>query len=271
MARELPKVGGVYMQAESEVAAINMVYGAAGAGARVMTSSSSPGISLMQEGISYIAGAELPCVAGERHARRPGARRRAAVAGGLFPGDEGRRPRRLPRDRARPGRSAGGRRTDPAGLRPGRHVPQSRDGAGGRHDRPADGARGAVAGARGARTCPPRTGRRPGTAAQRRAPARHQFALPVSRPARGPRPRDLPEIRRDRAQRGPLRAPGCDDADVVIVAYGTTARIARSAVAQCRRLGLRVGPAPADHALSVSRTPRSTRSASAPGPSWWWR
>ena len=62
MSRELPKVGGVYVQAESEVAAINMVYGAAGAGARVLTSSSSPGISLMQEGISYIAGAELPCV-----------------------------------------------------------------------------------------------------------------------------------------------------------------------------------------------------------------
>ncbi|GAK59940.1 3-methyl-2-oxobutanoate dehydrogenase (Ferredoxin), alpha subunit [Candidatus Vecturithrix granuli] len=62
MSRELPKVGGTYLQAESEVAAINMVYGAAGAGARVMTSSSSPGISLKQEGISYIAGAELPCV-----------------------------------------------------------------------------------------------------------------------------------------------------------------------------------------------------------------
>lgn len=52
----------VFVQAESEVAAINMVYGAAGAGKRVMTSSSSPGIALKQEGISYIAGAELPCV-----------------------------------------------------------------------------------------------------------------------------------------------------------------------------------------------------------------
>ncbi|NLW21743.1 MAG: 3-methyl-2-oxobutanoate dehydrogenase subunit VorB [Tissierellia bacterium] len=62
MARELPKVGGVFLQAESEIAAINMVYGAAGAGARVMTSSSSPGISLKQEGISYLAGAELPCL-----------------------------------------------------------------------------------------------------------------------------------------------------------------------------------------------------------------
>lgn len=62
LARRLPEVGGVFLQAESEIAAINMVYGAAGAGARVMTSSSSPGISLKQEGLSYIAGAELPCV-----------------------------------------------------------------------------------------------------------------------------------------------------------------------------------------------------------------
>ena len=58
----LPEVGGVYLQAESEVAAINMVFGAAGSGARVMTASSSPGVSLMQEGISYLCGAELPCV-----------------------------------------------------------------------------------------------------------------------------------------------------------------------------------------------------------------
>ena len=62
MSRELPKVGGTFLQAESEVAAINMVYGASGSGARVMTSSSSPGIALKQEGISYLAGAELPCV-----------------------------------------------------------------------------------------------------------------------------------------------------------------------------------------------------------------
>jgi pyruvate/2-oxoacid:ferredoxin oxidoreductase alpha subunit len=58
----LPQVGGTFLQAESEVAAINMVYGAAAAGARVMTASSGPGLSLMQEGISYIAGSELPCV-----------------------------------------------------------------------------------------------------------------------------------------------------------------------------------------------------------------
>ncbi len=58
----MPQVGGVFLQAESEVAAINMVYGAASAGVRTMTASSGPGISLMQEGLSYLAGAELPCV-----------------------------------------------------------------------------------------------------------------------------------------------------------------------------------------------------------------
>lgn len=58
----LPEVGGVFLQAESEVASINMVYGASASGARVMTASSGPGLSLKQEGISYLCGAELPCV-----------------------------------------------------------------------------------------------------------------------------------------------------------------------------------------------------------------
>ena len=62
MALHMPKHGKVFVQAESEIAAINMVYGAAAAGKRALTSSSSPGISLKQEGISYLAGAELPCV-----------------------------------------------------------------------------------------------------------------------------------------------------------------------------------------------------------------
>ena len=62
MSLRMPEVGGVFVQAESEVAAINMVYGAVGSGVRAMTSSSSPGISLKQEGISYMAGAMLPAV-----------------------------------------------------------------------------------------------------------------------------------------------------------------------------------------------------------------
>ncbi|MGD0283624.1 MAG: 3-methyl-2-oxobutanoate dehydrogenase subunit beta, partial [Dissulfurispiraceae bacterium] len=62
MSWRLPEVGGTFIQAESEIAAINMVYGASACGARAMTSSSSPGISLKQEGISFLAGAELPAV-----------------------------------------------------------------------------------------------------------------------------------------------------------------------------------------------------------------
>ena len=62
MAKRMPKIGGVFLQAESEIAAINMVYGVAATGKRVMTSSSSPGVSLKQEGISYIAGSDLPAL-----------------------------------------------------------------------------------------------------------------------------------------------------------------------------------------------------------------
>ena len=62
MAKRMPKIGGCFLQAESEIAAINMVYGVASTGKRVMTSSSSPGISLKSEGISYLAGADLPAL-----------------------------------------------------------------------------------------------------------------------------------------------------------------------------------------------------------------
>ncbi len=62
MAKRMPKIGGVYLQAESEIAAVNMVLGASAAGIRAMTSSSSPGISLKAEGISYMAGSDLPAL-----------------------------------------------------------------------------------------------------------------------------------------------------------------------------------------------------------------
>src|SRR6516164_2796491 len=68
----LPQAGGVFLQAESEVSAINMLYGGAAAGVRAMTASSGPGISLMQEGFSYIAGAELPCVVADIMRAGPG-------------------------------------------------------------------------------------------------------------------------------------------------------------------------------------------------------
>lgn len=68
----LPKVGGQFVQAESEVASINMVFGAAASGARAMTTTSSPGYSLMQEGISYLAAAQLPCVVANVQRAGPG-------------------------------------------------------------------------------------------------------------------------------------------------------------------------------------------------------
>src|SRR6476661_8616025 len=68
----LPQSGGIFLQAESEVAAINMLYGGAAAGVRAMTASSGPGISLMQEGFSYLAGAELPCVVADIMRGGPG-------------------------------------------------------------------------------------------------------------------------------------------------------------------------------------------------------
>jgi len=71
-ARYLPPAGGVFIQAESEVAAVNMLYGAASAGVRAMSASSGPGISLMQEGFSYLAGAELPCVVADIMRAGPG-------------------------------------------------------------------------------------------------------------------------------------------------------------------------------------------------------
>lgn len=80
----MPEVGGVFVQAESEVAAINMVFGASAAGARCMTSSSSPGISLKQEGISYIAGAELPCVMANMQRGGPGLGNIRAAQGDYF-------------------------------------------------------------------------------------------------------------------------------------------------------------------------------------------
>ena len=80
----LPQVGGTFLQAESEVSAINMVYGAASTGVRVMTASSGPGISLMQEGISYLAGAELPCVIVNVMRAGPGLGNIAAEQGDYF-------------------------------------------------------------------------------------------------------------------------------------------------------------------------------------------
>ena len=113
---------------------------AASAGVRAMSASSGPGISLMQEGFSYIAGAELPCVIGRYHARRPGTGQHRARAGRLQPGRQGRRPWQLSHAGAGARFGAGNGRPDHPGLRPGRRVPQPRGAAGRWLYRPDDGA-----------------------------------------------------------------------------------------------------------------------------------
>ena len=89
MSARMPEIGGCFLQAESEVAAINMVYGAAGTGARVITSSSSPGVSLKQEGISYCAGAMVPCVIIHVMRGGPGLGNIQASQGDYFQGTKG--------------------------------------------------------------------------------------------------------------------------------------------------------------------------------------
>ena len=89
MSRRLPEVGGTFIQAESELAAINMVLGASAAGARVLTSSSSPGVSLKQEGISYLAGQELPAVIANMMRGGPGLGNIAASAADYFQATRG--------------------------------------------------------------------------------------------------------------------------------------------------------------------------------------
>lgn len=84
MAKRMGETGGVFIQAESELAAINMVFGAAATGGRAMTSSSSPGISLKQEGISYLAGCELPCVIVNMQRGGPGLGNIAPAQGDYF-------------------------------------------------------------------------------------------------------------------------------------------------------------------------------------------
>lgn len=139
MSVKMPEIGGVFVQAESEIAAINMVYGAAGSGVRSMTSSSSPGISLKQEGISYIACAKIPCVIVNIMRAGPGLGGILPAQGDYFQAVKGGRPRRLPPHRARARVRAGGVRSHVSRVRSVGQVPRARHDLRRRHDRPVDG------------------------------------------------------------------------------------------------------------------------------------
>jgi len=240
MSRELPKVGGVYVQAESEVAAINMVYGAAGAGARVLTSSSSPGISLMQEGISYIAGAELPCVL--VNVMRAG------------PGLGGVQPSQADYFQATKGGGHGDYHLivlAPSNLQEAVELTQLAFDLADKYRNPAmvlaDGMIGQLMEPvelppeRPAAELPPKDWATTGTAHSggRRRIINSLYLYPdqLEEHVRALF-RKYAAIERDEVR---CELVGCDDAEVVIVAYGTTARIARTAIAKCRALGLRAG------------------------------
>ena len=170
MAKRMPELGRAFVQAESEVAAINMVYGAASTGKRVMTSSSSPGVSLMQEGLSYIAGSEVPAVIVDVMRGGPGLGNIAPSQSRLFPDGEDGRPRRLQADRAGARHRAGSDRSDAPGLRSGGQIPHDRDGAARRQHRAVDGTGGTAADARAAPRR--RTGPCPARKAARRTSSR---------------------------------------------------------------------------------------------------
>ena len=139
LSRRMPELGRAFVQAEAELAAINMVYGAACTGARVMTSSSSPGISLMMEGLSYIAGTEVPMVLVNVMRGGPGLGNIAPSQGDYNQICKGGGHGDYHPDRAgaRLGPGSGG--PDAAGLRPGREIPDHRLRPAGRVDRPDDG------------------------------------------------------------------------------------------------------------------------------------
>ena len=176
MARRMPEEGRAFVQAESELAAINMALGAGAAGARVLVSSSSPGISLMAEAMSYMAGSRVPCVLINVMRGGPGLGSHRRRPGRLPPGDEGPRPRRLPGARARALVDRRGHRARRPRVRPRRAVPDAGHDPRRRHPGPGDGA-GLHRSSRACRASPPT-----GSSRARRAASRASCARCTSSP-----------------------------------------------------------------------------------------
>ena len=244
MSKRMPQVGGCFLQAESEVAAINMVYGAAGAGARVMTSSSSPGISLKQEGISYIVGAELPCVIVNM------------VRGG--PGLGSIQPAQSDYYQATRGGGHGDYRMcvlAPSSVQEAVTLTQEAFDIADRYQNPVmvlgDGLIGQMmepVDMEEAKNRQPAPDLKPKTwAATGHAPTQERPRAIINSLYIDPQALEK-HCMKLQAKYDAIEAAECrwqeemvEDADIVIVAYGTTSRIARSAMRKCREQGARVG------------------------------
>lgn len=244
MSKRMPQVGGCFLQSESEVAAINMVYGAGGAGARVMTSSSSPGISLKQEGISYIVGAEIPCVIVNM------------VRGG--PGLGGIQPAQSDYYQATRGGGHGDYRMcvlAPSSVQEAVTLTQDAFDIADRYRNPVmvmgDGLIGQMmepvdldeaADRQPAPDLKPKTWAATGHVPTEEAPRAIINSLYID-------PQVLENhCHKLQAKYDAMEAAECrwqeemvEDAELVIVAYGTTSRIARSAMRKCREMGMKVG------------------------------
>lgn len=240
MSRRLPEVGGLFLQAESEIAAINMVYGAAGSGARCMTSSSSPGIALKQEGISYICGAMLPCVIVNIERGGPG-------LGGI-------QPAQADYYQVTRGGGNGDYRVivyAPSNLQETVDFMQNAfetseyyrvpvmivgDGMIGQMMEPVEFKDDVIK----KRDIPPRDWVTTGTKNQRKPNIINSLYLDAQELEDHNNTLDkiYKQIEADEVR---YEADGIEDADVVVVAYGTTSRIVRSALADCRAQGLKVG------------------------------
>lgn len=242
LSRRMPEVGGVYLQAESELAAINMVYGAGGSGVRAMTTSSSVGVALMQEGISYLCGSEIPCLIVNVMRAGPGLGGIQAAQADYYQ------------------TTRGGGNGDyrvlsyaPASVQELMELVVEGFDVADLYRNPviiaADGMLGqmmeavdleAVAG-QPRRTLPDKDGWKTDGCGQRRPP-NHLCSLILDPHALEDHNRRLQEKYRRMAETEPRwESHGLEDAELVAIAYGSMARIVRSAIAQLRRDGLRVG------------------------------
>ena len=261
----LPRAGGVFVQAESEVAAINMLYGGAAAGVRSMTASSGPGISLMQEGFSYLAGAELPCVIAD------------IMRGG--PGLGNIAPEQSDYNQIVKGGGHGNYRTlvvapdsvqEMADLttlafdladRYRNPVVVLADGFIGQMMEPVEFA---------ARAVRPRAARVGGARQRGDAQEPGQLHLPGARQPGAPHPQARSEVQAGRAQRSPLRKLAhrrCGDHPGGLRHRGPHPEGRRRTGAGARHRGR---PAAAHHALPVPRATDSRAGANTPRPSPWW-